>query len=58
MWAVINKENKVTATINVKPSLEDLTSRGEVAVQCDDTILPGMIYKGSSFTEGESSNVQ
>lgn len=51
MWAVINSENKVVATISVEPSQEILATRNEFAVECGDNVMPGMLYENETFKE-------
>lgn len=50
MWAVI-RSNKVIATMNIKPSQEDLATRNEHAVECENHVMPGMLYENKTFKE-------
>ncbi|XER11978.1 hypothetical protein SATMO3_21640 [Sporomusa aerivorans] len=41
MWAIVNSEGTIIATINVLPSIEDLETRNETFYECNNNVTVG-----------------
>lgn len=57
MYAVINSDNIVIATINIKPSELDLQTRNEFSVHCSDSSVGvGYSYRDGQFSPPDGEN--
>ena len=50
MWAIVDSENKVLATCGYEPNQDDLSTRGESAIEFTDEVKPGWVYAAGQFT--------
>jgi hypothetical protein len=46
----IIKDSKVISICDFKPSIEDLATRDEISIECDETVGIGWTYNGSKFS--------